>query len=261
MTKNNRKQKYWQKKIVIYTGILLLSVASIAAIRYSPYFPILKNYTIDSFNKGAVKIGFGITNISIKGRIHTPKEDLLNAIHVKKNQSIFSINITKVKENIEKLGWIRSANVQRRFPDTLFIVIKERTPIAIWQLAGKLYLINKEGIVISSKKIEKFSHLKILVGNHANTRVVEFLRLIARAPILAKLTSAGVLVSNRRWNIVLSGKITVKLPADNPEHAWEKLAQYVKEKRLLTKPLKYIDMRIPGKILLRLSNNNNKRRI
>lgn len=224
----------------------------------------LSSYVIEftktqAFDRITSNNGFGVTAIELEGRVNTPLSIIRNAIDVHKGQSMFSLHLDTIKNTLQQIGWIQSVNVQRRFPTTLFISIKERVPVAIWQVKKTLRLIDKTGRAISFQDVGKFSFLKVLVGIGANVRALEFLHLIASAPKLSRLTTAGILIANRRWNAVLLGKITVKLPEYDPKKAWETVASYVERENLLARPLRSIDMRIPGKILLDVKNAENRK--
>ena len=233
--------------------LLIFFLFSVVILTVTKQGEIFKNKTINAFNKFSISQGFILNNVDIKGRINTPKQEILNIVSPSYNKSIFSVNINQIKEKISTIGWVDSVSVERRFPNTLFITIKEKKPVAIWQLNGALHIIDKNGDKLSSNQLNKFSHLKILVGKEANKQVLDFFRTIAHDVALAKIVTAGVWVSQRRWNIVLLNQIEVKLPAKKVSEAWIKLAKYVKEKNLLTRNIKSIDLRIPDKIFLHMN--------
>ena len=199
--------------------------------------------------------GFGVHDVMLYGRVNADREKILAKTGIKYGQSIFSVDIRQIKENIESMGWIKSASVERSFPDRINIKIVERKPIAIWQYKKKLHLIDKDGIVITNKNIDKFSYLKSVVGENANKKAVEFLQLISSDKALSQIVVAGVYISNRRWNLIVFDKLTIKLPADNPNKAWAVLGRYAREKDLLARPISVIDMRVPKKIFIKLRKN------
>jgi cell division septal protein FtsQ len=38
--------------------------------------------------------------------------------------------------------------VERRFPDTIFIRISEKEPVALWKNQGKTYLVDRDGELV-----------------------------------------------------------------------------------------------------------------
>ena len=235
--------------------LLILFLFAIFMLNATQHGQNFKEKTVNTFNKTAISKGFILNNVDIKGRINTPKQEILNIVSSSYKKSIFSVDINKINKKISAIGWVDKVSVERRFPNTLFITIKEKKPVAIWQLHGALHIIDKNGDKLSSNQLQKFSHLKILVGEGANTQVLDFLRIIAHDITLSKIVTAGVWVSKRRWNILLLNQIEVKLPATTAYESWAKLAKYAKEKNLLTRNIKSIDLRIPDKFFLRMNTN------
>ena len=219
----------------------------------------LKDNTIRAFHKSAINNGFALKSVYIQGRINTPKQQIINAITIKTGDSMFRVDTQDIKNKISKIGWINTVSVERRFPNTIYITVKEKKPVAIWQLNGTLSIIDKNGDVLSKNQLKKFSHLKILVGKNANKKVLDFMRIIAHDTTLSKMVSAGIWISKRRWNVVLLNRIEVKLPSVSPNLSWVKLGKYAKKKNLLTRDIKSIDLRITDKIFLKMNTPKKKK--
>ena len=135
------------------------------------------------------------------------------------------LNIWKIKNNLEKLPWIKKASVERQLPSTLNISISERSPAAIWQNKGKVKLIDREGIVLESTNLEKFTNLLIIVGEDAPQYAERIISIIESEKDIAKHVSSAIRISERRWNIRTHSGIDIKLPEKSPEIAWQQLAE------------------------------------
>jgi len=79
--------------------------------------------------------------------------------------------------------------------------------------------------------------------------------LIARYPAVARQLKASVFVAERRWDIYLKDKIVVSLPELEPEQALLRLVDLDHEKRLLSKDIAVIDLRLTDRISVRLSDS------
>ena len=123
---------------------------------------------------------------------------------------------------------IKAALVERRMPKTIYIAIIERKPIAIWQFEKKLYLIDEEGNRISNKDIEKFSKLLQVVGSDANVYAQNLVMELSKHPELAKRITSAVRYGERRWNLNLEQGITVKMPEDDFQKAYNYLNAKIK---------------------------------
>ena len=74
--------------------------------------------------------------------------------------------MTKMRDRINKLPWVKSARVERHFPNKISLTLVERTPMARWQTNRTLKLIDIHGDVIPRVDLARFSNLPIIVfGN------------------------------------------------------------------------------------------------
>jgi cell division protein FtsQ len=64
---------------------------------------------------------------------------------------------------------------------------------------------------------------------------------------------AAILVAERRWNLRLKSGITVRLPEAHPELALATLIGLDRDKRLLSRDISGIDLRLPDRVTVRLS--------
>ena len=85
----------------------------------------------------------------VEGRKNTPREVLLGSLGVHMGQPLLAIDPVDMKKRLQSLGWIRSATVERRLPDALYVRITEDYPAALWQQSGTFRLIDRDGHLIS----------------------------------------------------------------------------------------------------------------
>ena len=57
-----------------------------------------------------------------------------------------------------------------------------------------------------------------------------------------------MLIGERRWNLKSNSGIDVRLPQDNPQEALKTLAEMERQNRILEKDILAIDLRVPGKM-------------
>ena len=148
---------------------------------------------------------------------------------------------------------VRDASVRKLYPDRLLIDLTERAPFAIWQKDGVVMAISADGTVIAELHDARFAGLPFVVGPGANQRIGEFQSIVEAGGDLQARVRAGVLVGERRWNIKLTNGLDVKLPARQPELAFAAFAKLARETRILDKDLIFVDLRIPGRIFARMS--------
>ena len=149
------------------------------------------------------------------------------------------------------LGWVRDARIERRLPDTIFVDLVERRPAAIWQNKGKFALVDETGAVIGAEDVGQYGDLKVIVGTDAPENFAELFDMLESQPDLKERVVAAVRVGARRWNVKLDNDMTVLLPEDGIEEAWETLAAAAAESELLERNVTRIDLRMPDRVTVR----------
>lgn len=195
--------------------------------------------------------GFAVKDILVEGRYYSDADVLRALINIERGDPIFAFHPDDAKELIERVAWVREAHVERRLPDTIYIGLIEREPMALWQNKGKIRVIDSEGVTLTDRRLEPFKNLIILVGEDAPERAPEMLTLLAAEPAIHERVEAATWVGERRWDLKLKNGITVKLPEDDMGLALRKLAQAQEKDGLLEKDLTIIDLRQPGRITVR----------
>ncbi len=198
--------------------------------------------------------GFILHDVLVEGRNNTPIEDLRAVVNLELDQPILEIDPQVLRTRIEALPWVATASVERQLPDILHISLNEHQPTAMWQHDGTFSLINKDGEVIltGGDDIKVFSHLPLVVGKGAPKHAAHVMAILHSEPELNKRVKAAVRVSERRWDIALQDGTYIRLPEENPEKAWSRLAQYNREHALFKKKLASIDLRLPDRILVKI---------
>lgn len=195
--------------------------------------------------------GFSVRNILVDGRVHTDAETLKAMINMKAGDPLFAFNPIEAKTVIEKLSWVKRAHVERRLPDTIYIKLEERTPLALWQRNKRLSLIDAEGVVLAEHNLAPWKDLMIVVGDDAPSRAAELLGMLKAEPDIKDRVEAATLISGRRWDLKLKSGAEVKLPADGLGLALRKLAVNHEEEAILDKDVLSIDVREEDRITVR----------
>ncbi|MGB0749430.1 MAG: cell division protein FtsQ/DivIB [Magnetospiraceae bacterium] len=200
----------------------------------------------------SARLGFAVQDILVSGRHRTDKAALLAALEIQRGTPSLTFDPNRLRAQVEGLAWVREAKVERRLPDTVVLHIVEREPIALWQSHGHYALVDTEGVVIDGISVTPFAHLPLVVGEDAPAHVPDLLALLAQEPEIARRITAAVRVGERRWNLDLDGRITVRLPEENTIAAWHRFIDYQREHDLLSRDIAVIDLRLPGRTQVRL---------
>jgi len=198
-------------------------------------------------------LGFSIEVVTISGLGEVSENDVLAASGVKPTHSLLFLDPETIRARLTALPLVESARVLKLYPDRLVIALEGRKPFALWQRDGRLSVVAADGVVIDEMRDERFLGLPFVVGEGAEKRLDEYMRLLEAAGDLKSRVRAGVLVSGRRWSLDMTNGVEVKLPEREPEAALALLQRLQREARILDKDVISIDLRAQGRVAARLS--------
>lgn len=198
--------------------------------------------------------GFKITSIALTGQQQISREDILTVAGITGRTSLLFLDADAARRKLQANPWIADATVLKLYPDRLQIGITERQPFALWQKNGQLSVIAEDGTVLEPYVARRFTGLPLVVGIGAKERAKDILALIGHYPEVGTATAAAVLVAQRRWNLRLKNGIDVRLPETGVESALATLVDLDREKKLLARDITVIDLRLPDRVTVRLSD-------
>jgi cell division protein FtsQ len=211
-------------------------------------------------NAIANSAGFRITSIAINGRKQLTQDEVLAIGGVNGRSSLLFLDAASVREKLKADPWIAEATVLKLYPGQLRIDIVERAPFALWQRNGELSVISEDGAVLERYVSPRFFNLPLVVGKGAETRARDFLALLARYPQVSTATRAAILVGERRWNLRLNDGLDVRLPENGIGNALLTLSNLDKDEHLFAKDIVAIDLRLPDRLVVQLSDDAAKAR-
>jgi len=197
--------------------------------------------------------GLAIDEVEITGQSETSEVDVLDRLAIGPFPSLVTFDVDAARARIEALPFVDQVTIRKLYPDTLQVAVSEREPFAIWQNGSAVVLIDKSGRKLSTVIGERYTRLPMVVGIGADRRVGEFVAMIDGVPSLKPHIKAGVLVSNRRWNIVLDSGIELLLPEADPADALVQVVALDDGASILSREIAAIDLRLPSRLVFRLS--------
>ena len=195
---------------------------------------------------------FKLTDVTVEGRDYVEKSAILAALNVKPGDSLLGIDLQASRQKLEAIDWVASATVERRLPDTLYVTLKERRAVAIWQNGAEYTLIDRDGRTVRASRMPPGAEtLLLLGGDGAPEHVGELLLLLAYEPAVARQLRAAVWVGRRRWNLILNNGVEIWLPEEDAVAALKQLAKLDEQHKLLSREFGVVDLRLPDKLYLR----------
>ena len=207
----------------------------------------------------SARAGLRVDNVLLSGRNRLSRASVERAVSIRRGMPIMAFDPQAAKTRLEKLTWIRSATVERRLPDTIYIAIDERRPLALWQFKRRLALIDEEGVIIIRSKLSPYRDLPLVVGEDAPRHAAKLIAILRSHRRLATELHALVRVSNRRWNLNFKNGVIARLPEKGTARAVATLARLVHRERLLDRDVVMIDLRFTDRLVVRTTARPDKK--
>ena len=198
-------------------------------------------------------VGMAAEDITITGLSHHDPETLLSAIGVNPGGSLIGFDAAVAKRILENLDWIKSAKVQRRFPNQLDISVAEREPFAVWQRGKDYYIIDASGTAMSGFAAAQLVRLPLVTGDGANTAAAELINQLEAYPDLMLQVNAAARVGSRRWTLYLDSGVTVLLPEAGWRGAVKTADALNRSQQLLSKGIRSVDLRLEGRVVVEVA--------
>jgi cell division protein FtsQ len=214
----------------------------------------------DARNALANSAGFRITTVAINGRKQLSQDEVLAIGGVNGRSSLLFLDAATVRDRLKANSWIADATILKLYPGQLQIDIVERSAFALWQQDGRLSVIADDGAVLEPYVARRFVSLPLVVGKGADVRARDFLALLDRYPQVRSATKAAVFVGERRWNLRLKDGLDIRLPENDVGNALATLSKLDKEERLFSRDIVAVDMRLPDRLVVQLSDDAGKAR-
>lgn len=199
-------------------------------------------------------VGFGIEAIEINGLNEASSEEIADRIDVGLHSSLLMLNAENARARIAEIPWVADVEVKKVYPNKLVVNLVERHAFALWQEDGQLKVVDQTGTVMTTILEPRHARLPLVVGTGANKHVKDAVALIDSAPGLKDRIKAAQFVAERRWNLITTEGVEIRLPEEHPEAALAKVVDLQRTKQLLDRDIVAVDMRSDDRMLVKLSD-------
>jgi cell division protein FtsQ len=246
---------FWQKPMLLGLAVLLMGGGGGGG-----WWAWREGWLVEARNRleavsrsvvGAIT-PFKLADVTVEGRDYVERSAILAALDVKPGDSLLGIDLQASRQKLEAIDWVASATVERRLPDTLYVTLKERRAVAIWQNSGEYTLIDRDGRTVRASRMPPGAETLLLLGGAgAPEHVGELLLLLAYEPAVVRQLRAAVWVGQRRWNLILNNGVEIWLPEEDAVAALKQLAKLDTQHKLLSREFGIVDLRLPDKLYLK----------
>lgn len=248
------------RRVVAFAFLIALLLLGIAW--YQGYTAEWAKAAEDKFIAVTLDSGFALARITAEGQVRTPDAAILEALAVTAGDPLFAMDMSELRKRVEALPWVRQAVVTREWPDTVKVRVMERVPYARWQIDGHVVLVDDTGARIPGADTKDFAALPFIVGPGAPKNALALFDMIAATPDIAGRIVAAVRVGERRWDLEFDNGMRLKLPEPSETYgeaeAWAAFLKMERERNILGMDVAVFDLRLPDRIMLRLTPEGQK---
>jgi cell division protein FtsQ len=238
-------------------GVIMLALGSLAGGAWwfdrAGYTDATVAWLDDTTTEIGAGFGLSVREILVQGRNESDRDAVLRAVGIGRGEPILAFDPQAAKERLETLPWVRKATVERRLPDTIFVRIEERRPLAVWQKGGQFALVDRDGEIIQRSRPERYGNLPLIIGEGAPEHAPALLAILASEPELRGRITAMARVADRRWTLTFDNGMELHLPEQDVGRAWAKFASTEHSQGLLNRDIAIVDLRLPDRLVVRLS--------
>jgi cell division protein FtsQ len=238
----------------IAASLLLLASALSYGVVEGNHLPVVVDWARNARDVVANTLGFRIAEVSLSGEKEVSREEILTTAGVTGVASLLFLDADAARARLMANPWISDAAVLKLYPDRLQITITERRAFALWQKNGRVKVVAADGTVLEPFVESRYVNLPLVVGQGAERQARDFLDILFRYPDIAKQTRAAILVAQRRWDLLLRNGIDIELPETNAAAALNRVTALDEDKKLLSRDITIVDLRLPDRVTVRLSD-------
>ena len=158
---------------------------------------------------------FNLSAITVQGDVARNNAVTLRAnVASRLTGNFFTVNLTQTRAVFESVPWVRTAVVQRQFPDRLKVVLQEHQAVAYWGTEGDSRLVNSFGEVFEANQAEVESALLPQLNGPAGQAplVLQVYRLVAAQFKKIDMQVEGLeLTGQGSWRARFESEATIEL--------------------------------------------------
>ena len=205
-------------------------------------FKFLENYQ-DIFN---------LKSININGVSYKEKKYIEEELNKLKNTSIFNIKKNNVLEILTNFNFIETINVKKIIPSSININLSKTSILAKTFINGEEFYIGKNGKFINSNQIFKKYKTATVFGEFEIKEFLNFYNILNNHQLEIGNIEQYYYFKNRRWDLVFSNDLVLKLPSKNKSDSIKIFKQLMDNDNLIN--TKIIDLRVFNQIIMTNKN-------
>ena len=195
---------------------------------------------------------FSLKTININGISYKEKKNIEEELSNFKNTNIFKITDNKVLEKLTKFNFIESINVKKIIPSSINVNLSKTSILGKTYINGEEFYIGKNGKYINSDQIFKKYKTATVFGEFEIEEFLNLYNILNNHQLEIGNIKQYYYFKNRRWDLVFSNDLVLKLPSKNKSDSIKIFKQLMDNDNLIN--TKIIDLRVFNQIIMTNKN-------
>ena len=175
-----------------------LIVLFILLTTYTPKFNFIENSNLY------------IQKIEIENAYIVKSDEIKKNLRFLYKENLFFLNTKDIEKNLKNETFIESFSVKKIYPNTLKLIIVEKTPIAILHSKKKKFYISDKGDLINFIDIKIYNDLPIVFGNGRN--FYSLYKDLQNIKFPLEMIKSFYFFESGRWDLIMHDDKVIKLP-------------------------------------------------
>ena len=195
---------------------------------------------------------FRLKSININGVSYKEKKYIEEELKKLKNTSIFNITENNVLEILTNFNFIESINVKKIIPSSININLSKTSILAKTFINGEEFYIGKNGKFINSNQVFEKHETATVFGEFKIKEFLNLYNILKNQKLEIGNIEQYYYFKNRRWDLVFSNDLVLKLPSKNKSDSIKIYKQLMHSDNLIN--TKIIDLRVFNQIIMTNKN-------
>ena len=205
-------------------------------------FKFLENY----------KNKFSLKEIQITGLPDYEKKMIEKELNKLQNTNIFKINKDRVSEILNQFSFLEKIYVNKAMPSTINLNLSKTQILGKTFRNGKNFYIGQNGNFIDFDQLSENNFNNTVFGNFKIEEFINLQKILEKHQIEINKIKSYYFFKNKRWDLLFSNGLTLKLPTKNLEKSLKIYNKLLKSDSLHN--TKIVDLRVNNQIILTNKN-------
>ena len=192
---------------------------------------------------------FKIREVKVENVKKEINDNILSNTSFLLGENIFFVNKNFLLEKFDKLNFIESISIKKKYPSIINIQTKQTNLIAITYLDQKKYFVGQNGNFIIAKQISNKKKLPTIFGKFNPDDYIFLQTELLNQKIDLDQIVRYYFHKNKRWDLYFVNNIVIQLPSKNISEAINLFKKFTSKNNINSNTI--IDLRIKNRLILR----------